>query len=190
MNRQTAAADNFSAYQPGLYRSRMKRHLPAAALLLSALFLAGCGNAGGNAPPPQVNTSVQGGTGGDVMSPAAQTSADITPADVCATRLHDISGPLLLYFSMHERLPARLEELRGLPGAGEDLTTACPVSGRQYVYAPHGLPVPNLRGLVVLYDPVPTHSGHHWAISLVPPVEGQPLQAKVVAVRPGHLPGR
>lgn len=99
--------------------------------------------------------------------------------DPCAGRLHDLSGRLLFYYSLHGALPAALEDL-----ASADPTPlpplVCPVSGKPYVYNRDGLPVRGRPGRAVLYDAAPTHSGMRWAALADPPIEGRALTTCVL----------
>ena len=85
--------------------------------------------------------------------------------DACAERLHDACGQLLLYYSLHQRLPETLDALATL-GAPAPLPLVCPVSGKPYVYRPEGLAVPAQPGRLVLYDAEPSHSGMRWGVLL------------------------
>ncbi len=103
-------------------------------------------------------------------------SARINP---CAERLHDVCGQLLLYHSLHNRLPRTLDELKDT-GFGQMPELTCPVSGKPYIYNPKGLRIPGQPGRVVLYDATPCHSGMRWGILVGDPVRGKALTAKVV----------
>jgi hypothetical protein len=119
---------------------------------------------------------------------ARRAGADIDP---CAERLHDLSGRLLFYYSLHGALPAALEDL-----ASADPTPlpplVCPVSGKPYVYNREGLPVRGRPGRAVLYDAAPTHAGMRWAALVDPPIEGKPRTARVLLLpeRPAFSTGK
>ena len=100
--------------------------------------------------------------------------------DACAERLHEISGRLLLYYSTHRRLPASLEALPALRGAGAEPPRVCPVSGKAYLYRPEGLALPGGGGRLVVCDAAPSHSGGRWAIVLSREAPSAPLAARVV----------
>ena len=104
-----------------------------------------------------------------------------TAHDPCANRLHDLSGPMMLYWVQNGSLPERLEQLRPLDGASA-VGVTCPVSGRAYLYIPEGLGVAGQSGRLLVVDPEPVHSGYRWAISLMPQEPGQALDLRVVAV--------
>jgi hypothetical protein len=108
--------------------------------------------------------------------------APITSADPCATRLQDISGDLLLYYSVNHHLPQSLDELANLPDVGEIPPLVCPVSHQPYIYNRVGIPLPEQHSRIVLYDPTPAHSGFRWGITLSPSEAGKPLIMKVVAL--------
>jgi hypothetical protein len=96
-------------------------------------------------------------------------------------RLHDVCGPLLLYYATNRALPAKLEQLSAVPGFENVNDFTCPASGKPYVYNPAGLPAPDRSMRLIIYDAA-AHGGTRWAIAIpVAPGEG-PLVAKVVAV--------
>ena len=109
--------------------------------------------------------------------------------DPCAMRLHDLLGGLLLYYAQHDDLPPNL---KSLPLPSGDIATAmhCPVSNQPYIYDPIGLPAPDGKSLLIIYDAVPAHSWSHggpqggfrWAVAITEPRPGQPLIAEVIAV--------
>ena len=113
--------------------------------------------------------------------PAANTgaSAKITNTDACATRLHELCGPLLFFYGTHHRLPNNLKELSDEMDVG-DLT--CPVSHLPYVYDPEGKRGTDPKMHIVIYDATPAHSGIRWGIGLVEAEPGVAPVAKVVAV--------
>ena len=71
--------------------------------------------------------------------------------DPCADRLHDISGHLLLNYSLNQRLLQTLDDLRAASGQAEAPPLVCPVSGKPYIYRPEGLQVSGQVGRLVLY---------------------------------------
>src|SRR5437773_10560864 len=73
----------------------------------------------------------------------AKTPA-ISNTDPCAMRLHDISGALLLYFSAHHDLPAKLDELKS-PALN---AFVCPVSHQPYVYDARGMRGPDANAWI------------------------------------------
>lgn len=146
-------------------------------VLVSAIaLLSSC-----SSPSPQPRARAAGKGGVALESPDLNT-------DPCATRMHDICGPLLLYFASNKRLPASLDELKGTPGFGDLGNFVCPVSKKPYVYVPQTVIVPGVQGDVILYDPLPVHDGFRWAITALPPQGGGPLVLKVVALPRGWNP--
>jgi hypothetical protein len=115
-------------------------------------------------------------------SPGQGPTAAMTATDPCATRLHDLCGPLLHYYALNRRLPDELRELQGLAGADPALSFDCPVSARPYVYVPGGFPWGDKPGFIVLHDAEPSHSGFRWAVVVEEPRGNQPLLTRVVAV--------
>ena len=119
------------------------------------------------------------------LAPRASTrplQAPISNTDPCATRLHDLCGPLLLYYATHHKLPARAEELLAVPGFDIAKELVCPVSQKQYIYNSAGIPTPGRGGRIILFDPTPAHSGQRWAIAIQEITGDQPLVAKVIAL--------
>lgn len=121
--------------------------------------------------------------------PAERNAAGSTPAgaavtntDPCAMRLHDICGPLLMYYAARRELPARLEDLSRVPGFGNVRDFTCPASGRPYIYNRIGLIEPKLKSRVILYDAAPSHANMRWGVSVIEPAGDAPLITKVIAV--------
>jgi hypothetical protein len=107
----------------------------------------------------------------------------IKNTDECATRLHDLCGPLLLYYKLNHQLPATLDQLRRTPGFDPGQELACPVSKRPYTYNPIGIMTQDRQPRINLYDPAPSHAGFRWAVSIIEPKEEDgPLITKVVAL--------
>lgn len=125
-------------------------------------------------------------------TPGRGPTAPISATDPCATRLHDLCGPLLHYYALNRRLPERLDDVQALAGADPAVAFDCPVSGRPYVYVPGGFAWGDKPGFIVLHDAEPSHSGFRWAVVVEEPRGAQPLVTRVVAVpEPWFLsPGR
>lgn len=87
-------------------------------------------------------------------------------SDPCAARLQDISGALLEYLAIHNRMPATLAELNTLPDLDQPLTFACPSSAKPFVYVPAGLISPTDPRQIVLYDSAVDRAGLRWVIRL------------------------
>jgi hypothetical protein len=121
-------------------------------------------------------------------APRTGTSSKLTLHDPCSSRLHDICGPLLLYYATHAQLPKSLDELKQVPGFESLTDYTCPVSNKPYVYNPKGVRGPNISQIAVIYDPEPTHNGYRWAIAIEEPAGNAPLQAKVVAWPESRFP--
>jgi hypothetical protein len=112
-----------------------------------------------------------------------KTGVEIDP---CAERLHEISGRLLLYYSVSGKMPTVLPDMKGVDS--EPLPPlACPVSGKPYVYNPVGLPVQGRLGRLVIYDPAPSHNGKRWGILAAVGAGDQPLSSRVVLVPDGPV---
>jgi hypothetical protein len=112
-------------------------------------------------------------------------SAPITNTDACATRLHELCGPLLFFYGTHHRLPNNLQELADEFDVGE---LTCPVSHLPYVYDPEGKRSADPKTHIVIYDATPAHSGIRWGIGLVEAEPGVAPVAKVVAVPDQVIP--
>jgi hypothetical protein len=172
-------------------RKQGQTSLPMPPLLLAmlVLLLAGCQQ---QQPAPRPSSSAR--DTGNVIEPPqsqgdsrAEAVAPISNTDACATRLHDLCEPLLLYYVTRHELPARLEDLRQVPGFSE-LDLRCPVSRLPYVYNPVGIQTGDDQPRLVIYDAAPSHSGMRWAIAIVEPKDpANALVAKVVAVPEGRF---
>ena len=126
-------------------------------------------------------TAAVGLSGGcQSQPPAAAGPSTIT--DSCSEGLHDLCGLLLQYHLVHGKLPDRLEDLQQVAGPDEKLTFVCPASGRPYLYDKNGMTIPGQPGLVILRDPLPSHSGIRWAIAIIPSDSTQPLNTRVIAL--------
>ncbi|MBP7933405.1 MAG: hypothetical protein KA354_02045 [Phycisphaerae bacterium] len=151
-----------------------RNHWGRYGLLLAVALTGACQSPPGKPPPAPTSPATS-------ATPARQTPNSNT--DPCAMRLHDICGPLLLYYATHQQLPARIEELAHVPGFENVRDFTCPTSGQPYVYNPIGIVNSGAAPRIVLYDPTPTHSGIRWAISIIEPGnKNAALIAKVVAL--------
>jgi hypothetical protein len=139
-------------------------------LILAILLGAGC-----SAPPAKPAHRAS-------TAPANTSVAPLSNTDPCAMRLHDICGPLLLYYATNHHLPPALDDLRAVPGFESVRDFTCPVSQKPYIYNPAGLPAPVSGSRLILYDPEPSHAGMRWAISIIESQNDGPLIAKVMAL--------
>jgi hypothetical protein len=155
------------------------------ALTVLTLTLVGCQTTTTTTTPRKTITHTQ-------TLDQSSTSADkpidqITPTDPCASQLHDLCHPLLLYYATRHQLPERIEELRQIPGF-ESAHFICPVSKKPYIYNPIGVQTAGQPARIVLYDPAPSHSGFRWAISIIEPQrESDPLITKVIGLPESHF---
>jgi hypothetical protein len=85
-------------------------------------------------------------------------------------------------------LPDRLDELTQVDGPDRVSALVCPVSGRGYIYDPAGIPGLEAGSRVIIYDPLASHSGIRWGISINTPGEDAPLIAKVVGLPESKFP--
>jgi hypothetical protein len=139
--------------------------------LVLVVLLEGCGPPARTATAPRRTSATRPGD-----------AAQITNTDPCATRLHELCGPLLLYYSLQRRLPEKIEELGQVPGFEGVREFTCPVSGRPYIYNSAGIAGLEPASRVVIYDPLPSHSGIRWAVAVQIPGEDQPLITKVIGL--------
>jgi hypothetical protein len=176
----------------------MQRHCVQtfSLLLIASMWACGCGPLPKDKPAAksgQPITTVRMGQRGNAATrnmqspdPGAGTPVvPITNNDPCAGRLHQICGPLLLYYATNRRLPDSLDELFQVPGfqlQNDEFT--CPVTRLPYIYDPRGIPAPaSAGGRIILADATPAHSHLRWAVSIIEPKEpGGALITKVIAV--------
>jgi hypothetical protein len=144
--------------------------LPAG-LMLVMLLAEGCTQPAQSGTAPRSTTATRPGD-----------TARITNTDPCASRLHELCGPLLLYYNLQRRLPERIEELGQVPGFEGLRDFTCPTSGRPYIYNSAGVAGLEPGSRVVIYDPLPSHSGIRWGVAVQIPGEDQPLIAKVIGL--------
>lgn len=111
----------------------------------------------------------------------AQALPQPSALDPCPEQLHEICGALLRFYLASKRLPFDLEEMASPGEAHAPAAMTCPVSRKFYVYNRSGLSLPGQPGLVILYDPEPSHGAYRWAISVEDPQEG-PLITRVIAI--------
>ncbi len=153
---------------------KVMRRWCAVICVTAAVAAQGCTS---SPPPPQVRAGAA-----DKQVPAAGV-APITNTDACATRMHDISGALLLFYQKFQRLPERLDDLRQISEFSKLPEFSCPVSKRPYLYAASGISSPEPNARIVLYDPTPAHGYHRWAVSIIEPESPRaPLVTKVIAL--------
>ena len=138
----------------------------------------------GLAPPPQSSASMDDVRQAEAADVGPVSADDAVSADASAARLHDIEGPLLMYYALHHRLPDRLEEIRPLADADTDLQLVAP-SGQPYLYAPNGLGAPGTSKRIIVADPAPSpRTGARQCILMPPPPTtlGAPLSMEVLPV--------
>jgi hypothetical protein len=170
------------------------RQAIAVLLLLSCGSIAASGCASGGSSKKSSKPSMipmPASPSADASEPrgsAGSSSAHLTINDPCPKRLHELCGPLLLYYATNYHLPESIDELGRVPGFESVGPYVCPVSGKPYVYNPRGIRSPSITSFAVLYDAEPTHSGYRWAIVVEEPTGNAALQAKVVAWAESRFP--
>ena len=126
-------------------------------------------------------------TAGCGPAPVPAPARPVMKEDPCTDRLDEITGALLMYYSLHKKLPANLDRLRTLDAK---LPLDCPVCGRPYDYEPLGVPLPGIQGRAIIFDAQPCHQDlignkllpTRRAVVLEPPRSGKPLKAGVTII--------
>ena len=155
--------------------------LTRAVVAVATILLAGC------ATPAK-----PAATAAATSQPAEAAGGDLSNTDPCATRLHDLSGLLLLYFDRHNALPQTLADLDELEAFGlKSPPAVCPKTGTPYLYNPGGIYLADTNQYVLVYDAAPVHAGFRWAILGKEPTATQgpvfkviPLPERFFALRP------
>jgi hypothetical protein len=158
--------------------------LGVAACVLAGL-MAGCKGSTDMSPRPVVKMNGQ-----EYRSSGQAVSMPIDEAlrsDPCAARLHAISGAMLEYYALHNRLPPALQNLASLADLDEPLNFTCPETGRPYVYVPTGLQSPKDSRLIVVHDAETHRSGQRWVILLQKPKGRQAASLWVVPMGEGEF---
>jgi hypothetical protein len=153
------------------------------ACVIAALALPACKSTTDSTPPPprpvvRVNGEQFPGNPAEKPQPIEQA----LKSDPCAARLHAISGAMLEYYALHNRLPATLQDLQSLADLDQPLQFTCTESGEPYVYVPAGLQSPDETRRIILHDPVPDRSGLRWVILMQKPRGRQPAAMWVVSL--------
>ncbi|MDB5321777.1 MAG: hypothetical protein JWN40_3408 [Phycisphaerales bacterium] len=158
------------------------------ACVVAGIALAGCKSAPDPTPAPRPIVRVNGEQFPSGV-PAAAATADKPPpiertlkSDPCAARLHAISGAMLEFYALHNRLPPTLQDLQSLQDLDQPLEFTCTESRQPYVYVPAGLQSPNDTRRIILHDPTPDRAGLRWAIVMQRPRGRQPAAMWVVSL--------
>jgi hypothetical protein len=164
---------------------RMIRRCPFAyrTCLAVVAIMAGCQTS----PPAQTArpaVTVNGAAASPDGSPASNTPQvpieQALKSDPCAARLHDVSGAMLMYYALHNRLPARLEDLAPFAEPDRPLNFKCPTSGQAYAYVPGGLRSQGDERQIVLHDAAEHAGATRWTIMMQRPRGRQPAAMWVV----------
>jgi hypothetical protein len=119
------------------------------------------------------------------VSPNAQTLSpdDIGASDPTATRLQDIGGYVLLYYSEYEHMPASLDDLRSMPGGGDLQFTSA--YGQPLQFVPPGLWPPGTGNkCIIAFDPS-VSGGKRWCLFMTLPRGGAALSVDVASITDG-----
>jgi len=157
-----------------------RRTICLLASVVAALVLVGCKSNTDSLPSPRAIVRVNGEQFSSAEKP--QPIEQALKSDPCAARLHAISGAMLEYYALHNRLPATLQELQSLADLDQPLQFTCTESGQPYVYVPAGLQSPDETRRIILHDPVPDRSGLRWVIMMQKPRGRQPAAMWVVSL--------
>jgi len=112
--------------------------------------------------------------------PPAKPISDDAATDACAMRLHDLCGPMLLYFAAKHRLPLTLQELEPYAFGPTPLLFTCPESGLPYQYASDGLTRDGDPWRLLVFDAKAVHHGMRWGIVGLPESGTHPADLRVV----------
>ena len=161
---------------------RDRRTMWSVACVVAALSLAGCKSKTDPTPPARSIVRVNGEQFSAGPAEKPQPLEQALKSDPCAARLHAISGAMLEYYALHNRLPKTLQDLQSLADLDQPLQFTCTESGQPYVYVPAGLQSPDDTRRVILHDPVPDRSGLRWVIMMQKPRGRQPAAMWVVSL--------
>jgi hypothetical protein len=131
-----------------------------------AICVSGCQSARAPHPAEQRTVTVNGASPGPDASARTDQIEQALGANPADVRLQDISGAILEYYAIHDRLPASLADLQSLPDLDRPLNLVSPASGKPYVYVPEGLKSPRDPRQIVVYDAAPDSAGMRYVILL------------------------
>jgi hypothetical protein len=151
-------------------------------LVIGVALSGGCKSTTDPAPKPRPLVRVNGEEFSTGITAKPPPIDQTLKSDPCAARLHAISGAMLEYYALHNRLPVAPEELEPLADLDQPLNFVCPDSGQPYVYVPAGLQAPDDAKRVVLHDPTPNRMGLRWVILMQKPRGRQPAAMWVVSL--------
>jgi hypothetical protein len=147
--------------------------------VVALIFIAAFGGCQSE-PAPRPRAEVSRSQKVSIVSPGAQSPIAakevdaLVTADPCGVRVSAIAGKLLMYYAIHRRLPAELQELGELADPDEAMEFTCPTSGLPYVYVPSGMRFAGKDERLVLHDAEPSHDGSRWGVLAAPPKGARP----------------
>ena len=109
--------------------------------------------------------------------PPGATIDDAVGTDQRASRLNDIAGALLLYYSASKQMPAKLSDLAAIDPS---VSLTAPDSGQPYGYASSGLFSPGRQRAVIVYEPTREPDGKRWCVMASSFQPGKPLSFDVL----------
>ena len=127
-------------------------------------------------------SSVQPVSRGSAKVGGPATVDHAVASDPCPTRLHDISGALLMYYALNRQMPDKLDDLQPLAEVDRPLEFVCPVTKQPYVFVPAGLEIAGKPKRIVLHDAAP-HDGVRWCILMESALPGRPPSLEVLPVQ-------
>lgn len=136
----------------------------AVTLILLAAALAGCKSDPASMPAARATVRINGEDFAPRGRQKPQPLDQTLKSDPCAARLHAISGAMLEYYALNNRLPRTLTDLQSLADLDDPLTLTCPETGKPYQYVPAGLQSPEDARQIIVVDSAPNNSGLRWAI--------------------------
>jgi hypothetical protein len=163
-------------------RMRLLSGLGFVAALIAIQLCEGCKSA-----PAGAQTTISSPPRSLPRNTAAEDEA-LRSGDACASRLQDIGGLFLLYNLQHHRMPDSLDQLKALPGASDVGDFVCPESKKPYVYNRDGFRSPSGAGIIVVYDPEPSHSNMRLCLEIIQ--LQTPAQTKVIPLPESFFRGK
>ena len=162
------------------------RHLCGLGFIAALIAIQFCG--GCQSSPAGAHGSAAAPSLSDMPHNSKAENEALADSDGCAAKLQDIGGLFLLYHLQNHQMPKSLDDLRSLPGASDVGDFVCPVSKKPYIYNPAGIRSPSGAGLIVVYDPEPSHFGQRMCLEIIQ--LSSPGQTKVIPLPEAFFKGK